>query len=113
MLRAPQSDTEVLPSQGARAARARGTLSPGGRMRRAGALALSALAACWHLLPAVARAQSVPRAPASLNGDGADTHLFRPAVDSKGFFSVNGTRILPANGISFGLVLDYGRSILR
>ncbi len=74
---------------------------------------MSALAACLHLMPAVARAQSGPRAPASLNGDGADTHLFRPAVDSKGFFSVNGTRILPANGISFGLVLDYGRSILR
>ncbi|HEU4579219.1 MAG TPA: OmpA family protein [Polyangiaceae bacterium] len=96
-----------MPSRGARA---RGTLS---RLRRASALGLSALAACWQLLPAVARAQSGPRAPASLNGDGADTHLFRPAVDSKGFFSVNGTRILPANGISFGLVLDYGRSILR
>jgi outer membrane protein OmpA-like peptidoglycan-associated protein len=66
------------------------------------------------LLPAVASAQTTgPRAPESLNGDGADTHLFRPAVDSKGFFSVNGSRILPANGISFGLVLDYGRSLLR
>jgi len=60
-----------------------------------------------------ARAQTVPRAPASLNGDGADTHLFRPAVDSKGFISVNGSRILGANDVSFGLVLDYGRSILR
>jgi OOP family OmpA-OmpF porin len=52
------------------------------------------------------------RAP-SANGDGADTHLFRPAVDSKGFFSVNGTDILGRDNISFGLVLDYGRNILR
>jgi len=47
------------------------------------------------------------------NGDGMDTHLFRPAVDSKGFFSVNGSDILGANNISFGLVLDYGRNIMR
>jgi OOP family OmpA-OmpF porin len=60
-----------------------------------------------------AHAQTGPRAPASLNGDGADTHLFRPAVDSKGFFSVNGSRILGANDVSFGLVLDYGRSLMR
>jgi OmpA-OmpF porin, OOP family len=65
------------------------------------------------LEPRGAHAQDAPRAPASLNGDGADTHLFRPAVDSKGFFSVNGSRILGANDISFGLVLDYGRSIMR
>ena len=47
------------------------------------------------------------------NGDGMDTHLFRPALDSKGFFSVNGSDILGANNISFGLVLDYGRNIMR
>jgi hypothetical protein len=60
-----------------------------------------------------AAAQAAPRAPVSLNGDGVDTHLFRPAVDSKGFFSVNGSRILGANDFSFGLVLDYGRSLMR
>ncbi len=42
-----------------------------------------------------------------------DTHLFRPAVDSKGFFSVNGSDILGKGDISFGLVLDYGRNLLR
>jgi OmpA-OmpF porin, OOP family len=47
------------------------------------------------------------------NGDGMDTHLFRPALDSKGFFSVNGSDILGANNISFGLILDYGRNIMR
>jgi OmpA-OmpF porin, OOP family len=47
------------------------------------------------------------------NGDGMDTHLFRPAVDSKGFFSVNGSDILAANDFSFGLVMDYGHNIMR
>ncbi len=47
------------------------------------------------------------------NGKGFDSHLFRPALDSKGFFHTNGTDILGANDISFGLVIDYGRSLLR
>jgi OOP family OmpA-OmpF porin len=45
------------------------------------------------------------------NGDGFDTHLFRPAIDSKGFFYTNGSEILPANNVSFGFTLDYGRGI--
>src|SRR5690349_1649596 len=44
---------------------------------------------------------------------GMDTHLFRPAVDSKGFFYVNGTDIIGKNDVSFGMVLDWGRTILR
>jgi OmpA-OmpF porin, OOP family len=61
-----------------------------------------------------ARAQTAEdeRAPEG-NGDGMDTHLFRPAVDSKGFFSVNGSDILGKGDISFGLILDYGRNLLR
>src|SRR3984885_4324322 len=47
------------------------------------------------------------------NGDGMDSHLFRPAMDSKGFFSTNGSDILGANDISFGLIIDYGRNLLR
>ena len=47
------------------------------------------------------------------NGPGVDTHLFRPALDSKGFFSTNGSDILGSGDISFGLILDYGRNILR
>jgi OOP family OmpA-OmpF porin len=47
------------------------------------------------------------------NGKGFDTHLFRPAPDSKGFFATNGTDILGKNDISFGLVMDYGRTLLR
>ncbi|MBX3273586.1 MAG: OmpA family protein [Sandaracinaceae bacterium] len=44
----------------------------------------------------------------SLSTGGMDLHLFRPAVDSKGHLSVNGTDILPHLGISFGLLLDGG-----
>ncbi len=44
---------------------------------------------------------------------GMDTHLFRPALDSKGFLTMNGTDVLGADDIMFGLVLDYGRNILR
>jgi OmpA-OmpF porin, OOP family len=44
---------------------------------------------------------------------GMDTHLFRSAVDSKGFITVNGTNILGNGNISFGLVLDYGHNLLR
>ena len=39
--------------------------------------------------------------------------LFRPAVDSKGHFSVNGTDILGHLDVAFGLVLDYGRDLAR
>lgn len=47
------------------------------------------------------------------NGGGMDTHLFRPAVDSKGFFHVNGTDIIGHNDISFGLFLDWGHTLMR
>jgi OmpA-OmpF porin, OOP family len=89
--------------------------SPCRRARRWRGAALAAWAGACALVGGAspAHAQAGPRAPESLNGDGADTHLFRPAVDSKGFFSVNGSRILGANDISFGLVLDYGRSLMR
>ncbi|MCC6644531.1 MAG: OmpA family protein [Polyangiaceae bacterium] len=49
----------------------------------------------------------------SSNGPGFDTHLFRPAVDSKGLFTVNGADVLSKGGVSFGLVTDYGRNIMR
>ncbi|HPB94551.1 MAG TPA: OmpA family protein, partial [Polyangiaceae bacterium] len=57
-------------------------------------------------------AQAQPRV-AGTNGEGMDTHLFRPALDSKGFFTVNGADILGANDVSFGLVMDYGRNLMR
>src|SRR3954467_9586981 len=92
------------------------------RLSRAGLLPTATLSAtlsiasvlALSLVPRLAQAQfaSATRAPAT-NGDGMDTHLFRPAIDSKGFFSVNGSDILGAGNVSFGLVLDYGRNIMR
>src|SRR6478736_3381229 len=88
------------------------------RLQRAGLLPAASLSAALALastvIPRVAEAQfaSPTRAPAS-NGDGMDTHLFRPAIDSKGFFSVNGSDILGAGNVSFGLVLDYGHALMR
>jgi len=43
---------------------------------------------------------------------GFETHFFRPAIDSKGYISTNGTNILGAGDYSFGLVLDVGLSIM-
>jgi len=88
------------------------------RLQRAGLLPAATLSAALAFLvtavPRAAEAQfaSATRAPAT-NGDGMDTHLFRPAIDSKGFFSVNGSDILGAGNISFGLVLDYGHNLMR
>src|SRR5580700_6056366 len=60
-----------------------------------------------------ARAQSTPNVIPSGNGNGFDTHLFRPAMDSKGLFTVNGSDILGNRDFSFGLVLDYANTLLR
>ncbi len=77
-------------------------------LRRVAAAAIG-LAALCGAGEQEASAQSIPKA----NGDGFDTHLFRPALDSKGLFHTNGTDILGANSISFGLVIDYGNTLLR
>ena len=53
------------------------------------------------------------QASAHLSGDGGmDLHLFRPAVDSKGLLTLNGTDILGDGDFSFGLILDAGLGIL-
>jgi OmpA-OmpF porin, OOP family len=65
------------------------------------------------LSPLTAGAQARPSAIPSSNGDGMDTHLFRPALDSRGLISVNGVDVLPAGRISVGLTMDYGRGLLR
>ena len=67
----------------------------------AAAASLSAIASTAHAEPAVT------------NGSGFDTHLFRPALDSKGFYATNGSDILGHTDFSLGLVIDYGRSLLR
>ncbi len=50
---------------------------------------------------------------ATLTTGGMDLHLYRPAVDTRGYFSVNGSEVMPHKKFSFGLVLDAGFGILR
>ncbi|HEU4410315.1 MAG TPA: OmpA family protein [Polyangiaceae bacterium] len=69
-----------------------------------------ALPAALLALAPSARAQ--PRVPES-NGPGLDTHLFRPAVDSKGFLSQNGSETLGHLDFALGLINDYGHDAMR
>ena len=89
------------------------TRSPGHAtlVERCKAVLGAGILCCTLFHGADAAAQSDTRA--GQQAAGMDTHLFRPAVDSKGFVTVNGTDILGANNLSFGLVLDYGRHLLR
>jgi hypothetical protein len=77
------------------------------------ALSVAALGGTLLFTSASAYAQPKTNQIPDTNGKGFDTHLFRPALDSKGFFSTNGTDILGKNDISFGLVIDWGKTILR
>ncbi len=61
-------------------------------------------------MPGLAQAQT--SAQLTSGAGGMDLHLFRPAVDSKGQLSVNGTDILGAGDYSFGLILDGGFGLL-
>jgi OOP family OmpA-OmpF porin len=63
------------------------------------------------LASGAAAQDKVPRVQAA--GAGVDLHLFRPALDSKGFFSVNGADILGHLDFSLGLVLDYGYGLMH
>ena len=83
------------------------------RRRRSPAVLAFCAAAAFSCAAREASAQSSANAIAPGNGAGLDTHLFRPAMDSKGLFAVNGTDILGNRDISFGLVLDYGHALLR
>ena len=91
----------------------RPAIAPARRARRARALAASALLGALALgasTPAAAQSKAERVQPG--NGDGMDLHLFRPAVDSKGFFSTNGADILGHLDFSLGLVLDYGYGLM-
>ncbi len=76
-------------------------------------VALAAASAAFVFSPQLARAQSTPNAVPSSNGSGFDTHLFRPSLDTKGLFSVNGTDVLGHLEYSFGLIVDYAHVLLR
>ncbi|MDQ3037014.1 MAG: OmpA family protein [Myxococcota bacterium] len=57
--------------------------------------------------PATAEAQA-----GRLASGGMDLHLFRPAVDSKGYLATNGTDVLGHLDFSFGLIVDGGFGLL-
>ncbi|MEY4577964.1 MAG: hypothetical protein RL701_2667 [Pseudomonadota bacterium] len=82
-------------------------------MIRRSASTLRRSAVLAFILALVAYRPCVVDAQAKFVNDsrGMDVHLFRPAVDSKGFVSVNGTSVLGDRDYSFGLVLDMGLGI--
>ncbi len=61
--------------------------------------------------PSRAEAQTPPGALMGGQG-GMDLHLFRPAMDSKGYLSVNGTDILGHLDFAFGLIVDGGFGLI-
>jgi OOP family OmpA-OmpF porin len=77
------------------------------------AVAIGLAAAGVTGAPSSASAQTTPNVVPTTNSNGFDTHLFRPAMDSKGLFSVNGSDVLGNKEFSVGLILDYGHNLLR
>ena len=53
-----------------------------------------------------------PSAWAQQSGGPIDLQLFRPAVDSKGLITLNGSQVLGHLDLSFGLVLNYSNGPL-
>ncbi|MCC7539522.1 MAG: OmpA family protein [Deltaproteobacteria bacterium] len=78
-------------------------------MRNAAILSMATTAMAALVVLTAAR----PASAQLRRGDGASFRLFRPAVDSKGQLTVEGTDILGHLDLSFGLVLDWGRGLYR
>ena len=75
--------------------------------------ALVAGMALFGALTASASTAQAQSAEFPLQQGSFDLRLFRPAVDSKGLVTVNGTDILGSGNFSFGLLLDVGTSMAR
>src|SRR5262249_30048349 len=70
----------------------------------------------WCLAAAVfiaATAGFASSARADIRNAPVDLEIFRPAMDSKGFVTVNSSAVLGQYDISFGLVTSYARPPLR
>jgi len=72
---------------------------------RRGLVGAVVVAAATALAAATAQAQQLTNAP-------VDLELFRPAMDSKGFITLNSSAILGQWDVSFGLVTSYARKPL-
>lgn len=55
----------------------------------------------------------MPGRAAAQNGADIDLQAFKPAMDSRGFITVNASDVLGAKQISFGLVTNWARNLLR
>src|SRR3954449_3508242 len=71
------------------------------------ARSLSILAAASLLF--VAASPAVAQVPGTLSNAPIDLQVFRPAVDSKGFITLNASQILAQKDFSFGLVTTWAR----
>jgi outer membrane protein OmpA-like peptidoglycan-associated protein len=71
--------------------------------------ALFTFASAMVVFPAI---HAAAQGPGRLTRGGMDLHLFRPAVDNKGFLYTNGTDILGHLAFSFGLVVDGGFGLI-
>ncbi|HEX2658707.1 MAG TPA: hypothetical protein VHU40_10555, partial [Polyangia bacterium] len=58
------------------------------------------------LTPAPAQAQQLKLAP-------VDLQVFRPAMDSKGYVTLNSSQVLGQGDFSFGLVSTWGHNVLN
>ena len=52
-------------------------------------------------------------AAAQENGGNIDLNAFRPAMDSRGYITVNASQVLGHKELSFGLVTNWGRNVLK
>ena len=63
---------------------------------------------------ALATALLTQAAPASAQvGGNIDLNYFRPAMDSRGYITVNASETLDHTDVSFGLVTNWGRNVLK
>ncbi|NUP09401.1 MAG: OmpA family protein [Polyangiaceae bacterium] len=74
-------------------------------------LAFGSAGVALALVAVAPEAQAQSETLSNENG-GANAHLFRPPVDSKGFITVNGTDVVGHLDFSLGLFLDYGYGIM-
>jgi hypothetical protein len=79
---------------------------------RLAAAAIAVAAACAPARVAAQGKTTVPDHIPITNGEGLALNLFQPAVDARGFLSVNGADILDGSELSLGFVSDYGYGLL-
>ena len=53
-----------------------------------------------------------PTAAVAQNGGNIDLQAFRPAMDSRGYITVNASQVLGHKEVSFGLVTNWAKNLL-